>query len=230
MSTAGLLSPLSEQYSRRMDILSRGMSGYTSQMGLNVMQHWFPTRPPSDHTPQVKLMTLFFGANDATLPGCPQHVPLSAYTGYLRSIITHPGIASHGTKIILITPPPVDEWQLGDKERTASNTRAYAAACRQLGRDMNLPTLDLWTVFMTKAGWRDDQPEQPLIGSLAAPRNQVLTDLLSDGLHFTPAAYQIVFEALLGLIQEKLPEDVPDKLPFVFPDWKDQLGVVSRSS
>ncbi|KAJ9633449.1 uncharacterized protein PV06_06755 [Exophiala oligosperma] len=231
MSTAGLLCPLSERYNRRMDVLNRGMSGYTSRMGLDVLRHWFPSRPPSDNlTPQVKLMTLFFGANDATLPGCPQHVPLHAYTGYLRDIVNHPGIASHDTKIILVTPPPVDEWQLGDQERTASNTRAYAAACRQLGRDLGLPTLDLWTMFMTKAGWReddDDRQKKPLIGSKAAPRNQVLADLLSDGLHFTPAAYQIVFDALLELIQTHLPDYVPDKLPFVYPDWKDQLGVVS---
>ncbi|KIW14837.1 hypothetical protein PV08_07622 [Exophiala spinifera] len=229
-STSGLLSPLSERYNRCLDVLNRGMSGYTSRMGLEVMQRWFPARPPSDHTPQVKLMTVFFGANDATLPGCAQHVPLDAYPGYLRDIVSHPGVAAHRTKVILITPPPVDEWQLGVDERTAANTRAYAAACRQLGRAMDLPTLDLWTIFMTKAGWRGDEPpQQPLIGSLAAPRNQVLADLLSDGLHFTPRAYQIVFDALFALIRDELPDYVPDKLPYVFPDWKDQLGAHSGS-
>ncbi|KIW59234.1 hypothetical protein PV05_03697 [Exophiala xenobiotica] len=224
-----LSSALSEWYIRRLDVLNRGFSGYTSQMGLDLLPHFFPGASQGHAQAQVSLMTVFFGANDAVLPGHPQHVPLHDYTRALRSIIAYPGIALHGTKIILITPPPVDEWQLGNDERTAVNTQKYAAACRQLGADLNLPTLDLWTIFMTKAGWREDSPKgTPLIGSKAAPRSNVLDELLSDGLHFTPKAYQLVFDELVKLIQEKLPDHVPESLPYIFPDWKDKLGIEAQ--
>ncbi|KAK5219055.1 hypothetical protein LTR99_006563 [Exophiala xenobiotica] len=247
-----LSGPLSEWYIRRIDVLNRGFSGYTSQMGLDVLPHFFPAAPSTATTgttststslgyaqgqgqcqqAQVSLMTVFFGANDAVLPGHPQHVPLHDYTRALRSIISYPPLALHGTKVILITPPPVDEWQLGNDERTATNTQTYAVACRQLGADLNLPTLDLWTIFMTKAGWREgdgsDDGSTPLIGSKAAPRSDVLDELLSDGLHFTPKAYQIVFEELVKLIQGKLPDHVPENLPFIFPDWKDKLGIEAQ--
>ena len=104
----------------------------------------------------------------------------------------------------------------------------YATACRQLGADLNLPTLDLWTIFMTKAGWRDGSDGTPLTGSKAAPRSNVLDELLSDGLHFTPKAYQLVFDELVKLIQGKLPGHVPENLPYIFPDWKDKLGIEAQ--
>lgn len=82
---------------------------------------------------------------------------------------------------------------------------------------------------MTKAGWREDSPKgTPLIGSKAAPRSNVLDELLSDGLHFTPKAYQLVFDELVKLIQEKLPDHVPESLPYIFPDWKDKLGIEAQ--
>lgn len=77
---------------------------------------------------------------------------------------------------------------------------------------------------MTKAGWEPDS-DKPLVGSKDAPKNKVLAELLSDGLHFTPAAYEIVFNELVKLITEKLPEHNPNNLPFVFPDWKKKLGL-----
>ncbi|KIV83602.1 hypothetical protein PV11_05615 [Exophiala sideris] len=223
-SSRSLAASLAEWYTRRLDILNRGFSGYTAPMGYDNLLQFFPSTSPSSTTPQIKLMTIFFGANDACLPGNPQHVPLERYKDYLTKIATHPGVHLHDTKPIMITPAPVDEWQFSRLERTAVTTRQYATACREVAQTLNVPVVDLWTVFMIKAGWTPDSND-PLIGSRDAPRNQVLGDLLSDGLHFTASAYQIVFDELVKLIQEELPELTPENLPFVFPDWKKKLGV-----
>jgi hypothetical protein len=34
-----------------------------------------------------------------------------------------------------------------------------------------------------------------------------------------------MFDELLKVIQQKLPDDVPERLPTIFPDWKDKLGI-----
>ena len=62
-----LLVRLSDDYSRRLDILNRGLSGYNAPAALNTVQHLFPTKPPCSIIPHVRLMTVSFGANDATI-------------------------------------------------------------------------------------------------------------------------------------------------------------------
>src|SRR5882757_10517142 len=74
-----LYSSLSEWYSRRLDVLNRGFSGYTAPAGFDNLLEFFPAVRPSPSAPRVQLMTVFFGANDACLPGTPQHVPVEEY-------------------------------------------------------------------------------------------------------------------------------------------------------
>lgn len=217
-------SSLTDWYMRRVDVLNRGFSGYTAPAGYDNLLQFFPAAPPSSSNPRIQLMTVFFGANDACLPGNPQHVPIEEYKQSLRDIVTYEGVQLHDTKIILIVPAPVDEWQLPTEERAAATTAKYAAACREVGQELHLPVLDLWTIFMLKAGWTEGSTE-PLIGSKIAPKSKVFDELLSDGLHFTPSAYQLVFDELVKVIREKLPDHVPERLPSIFPDWRAKLGV-----
>ncbi|KIV92095.1 hypothetical protein PV10_06562 [Exophiala mesophila] len=214
-----LQATLSDWYQRRLDVINRGFSGYTAPAAFETLRQFFPVVPPTPVSPRIQLMTVFFGANDACVPGTPQHVPLEEYVQNLKNIIEYPPLKMHGTKVILVVPPPVDEWQLGNGERTAVVTAQYADACRQLGQELGLPVLDLWTLFMSKAGWTPGQ-SGPLVGSKDAPKNPVLDSLLSDGLHFTAPGYQLVVDELIQLIQTQLPDFTPDKLPQIFPDWR----------
>ena len=132
---------------------------------------------------------VFFGANDACLPGSDsgQYVPLESYMQNLKRIISHQTVVAQHPHLILVTPPPVDEYQIevfdaekgySNRSRTAEHTKKYADACRQIGQELNVVVLDLWTLIMAKAGHR---PGEPLPGSKEAPRNDTLTRLLSDG-------------------------------------------------
>ena len=80
---------------------------------------------------------------------------------------------------------------------------------------------------MVEAGWTEGDYwlGKPLIGSKAAPKNEVLAKLLEGGVHLTDKAYNLMFDALMEVIQEKLPDRVPERLPVIFPDWKEKLGV-----
>ena len=177
---------LRNEYIRKLDVVNRGFSGYTGPLALHVLPQFMPT--PSQAN--VRLLVVFFGANDACLPGEKQHVPLDKYEESLKSIISHEVVKQHGgCKILLITSGPVDEWQMDNsqstddsslhRQRTAENTRVYAEACRKVAREMRVGCVDLWNVFMKAAGWREGDR---LVGSRRVERSKILGELLKDGM------------------------------------------------
>lgn len=144
---------------------------------------------------------IFFGANDSCLPETTgQHIPLEQYKHNLKAIATHPSIQSHdGIRLIIVTPPPVEETILKTRflkmgidfeTRTAETTKAYADVTRTVGKELGITVLDLWAVFMERAGWKKETDGEgegeggkslPLPGSKKEPTNQVLAELLCDG-------------------------------------------------
>ena len=70
-------SLLANRYQRRADAVNRGFSGYNSRWALHILPSVFPA---SDDIPP--LVTIFFGANDASLAtedSKRQHVPVEEY-------------------------------------------------------------------------------------------------------------------------------------------------------
>jgi hypothetical protein len=153
--------------------------------------------------------TLFFGANDSCHLGgvSKQHVPLPTYRENLVSILSHPLVLAHNPRIILITTPPVDEYQLQqetrsdgvtDRGRSADNARAYAQAGKEVGEALiaqgrQVVVCDLWTALIAQTGWSG---EGELPGSLKIDRNPALSDLLHDGIYNHSSAYFIIPSAL----------------------------------
>ncbi|KAJ5824600.1 Esterase SGNH hydrolase-type subgroup [Penicillium robsamsonii] len=212
---------LQEAYSRRLDVVNRGLAGYTTAHAVKVFDKFFP----SPQTANVRLMTIFFGANDACVPAHEQHVPLDQYKENLKTIIQHPATRAQNPRLILISPPPVNEYQVEkfDAEkgcpfpsRTASYTKSYAAAACEVGSALNIPVVDLWTAFMKTTGWKEGEP---LIGSRDAPDNEKLSSLLTDGLHLTPSGNRIVYDELMKVVEANWPDQTPEALPMVFPPW-----------
>ncbi|KAJ5295371.1 hypothetical protein PENANT_c001G06213 [Penicillium antarcticum] len=214
---------LQESYSRRLDVVNRGLAGYTTAHAIKVFDKFFP----SPETATVRFMTIFFGANDACVPGHSQHVPVEIYKQNLKTIIQHPATRAQNPRIILMSPPPINEYQLESfdaaKEsphpsRTASGARQYADAAREVGAELNVPVADLWSAFMKAAGWKEGQA---LVGSRDAPNSETLSGLLTDGLHLAPAGYRIVYDEVMKVIETNWPDQMPDNLPMVFPSWVD---------
>ncbi|KAL8796389.1 MAG: hypothetical protein Q9195_001296 [Heterodermia aff. obscurata] len=222
---------LQNAFIRRLDVINRGFSGYNTSQCLAALPSFMP-KPSQAH---VRFMMIFLGANDACLPNTSgQDVPLNRYCANLKNIIEHPKVRAHATsidrnkpaiKIILVTPPPVDEYQLADKPnlnvRTAERTKSYADSCRQVGEDMNVAVIDLWGIMMEKAGWEGKDGEV-LVGSRKRERSEVLGEMLHDGLHFKPAAYKVLFEATMELVKDNWPSEDPEGANFnyVLPRWE----------
>ena len=128
---------------RRLDIINRGFSGYNTSQAVLILPDFMPK--PDQAT--VKFMMIFFGANDACLPSSStnQHVPLPDYAANLRKIVQMARDWAPGIRIILVTPPPVNEYQLETFEnvrygvteprRTAEHTRRYADMCSRVGKE-----------------------------------------------------------------------------------------------
>jgi hypothetical protein len=110
----------------------------------------------------ISYFLIFFGSNDSSLPGATgQHVDLETYRSNLKSIITHPKLQERHPRILLVTPPPIDEASSAETEfkksgntkpvRSAELTRKYAIAARELGEELGKdPTLDVLVIDLWK--------------------------------------------------------------------------------
>ncbi|KAI6868825.1 hypothetical protein KC323_g2954 [Hortaea werneckii] len=254
------VAALSHHYSRKLAVINAGLSGYSTDKALSILPRILPvpssssssasssSHPPVDRpgTSQIKLFVLFFGANDARLPstGAPeQHVPLESFKSNLRAMATSPRLRENhpGTKILLITLPPVDERLCEQDDagkgifqprRTAETTAMYAQAVRDVGVELvataggggggDIAVLDLWDHFMRVAGW---VPGEPLVGSKDVeqvdPGKGGLGGLLKDGVHLTGEGNRVLFEELVGTINRTWPELDAERLGFDLPYWGD---------
>ncbi|EHA25238.1 hypothetical protein CBS147343_6215 [Aspergillus niger] len=217
----GFSAALQNAYARRLDVVNRGLAGYNTLHAIKAFPKCFPTPERAN----VRLMTIWFGANDASLPGFEQHVPIETYKQNLRNIIQHPLTKAQNPRIMIITPPPINEYQLAGFDamkgnphptRTNAHARKYGQAAREVAAEFGLPVADVWSAFMSTVGWKEGQP---LVGSRDLPEDGKFASLFTDGLHLAANGYRIVFEEVMKTIQENWPDQVPEKLPYVFPSW-----------
>ncbi|XP_796067.4 isoamyl acetate-hydrolyzing esterase 1 homolog isoform X1 [Strongylocentrotus purpuratus] len=194
---------IADQLQRKCDIVNRGFSGYNSRWARMIMQTALPTELLKD----AVAMTVFFGANDASLQEvwpC-QFVGVQDYADNMKAIVNY--LESNGIrkeKILLITPPPIDEalWGAGCKEkgtalnRTLKNSGIYAKACVTLAQDLDVKVIDIWTAMQKEENW--------------GPR------FLSDGLHLSADGAGFLYKQLSGFV-----EDCTSSLSEQFPDWSE---------
>lgn len=152
--------------------------------------------------------TIWFGANDATLPVRSASLPIEQYKDNLHCIISQ--IASPASPhyqphahIVLITPPPVGIAirkadvlrRLGPGlpfDRTTERTKSFADACKQVGAEaqaagVRLSVLDAYTPVYEAA---------MVEGNGDAELGYV--KYLSDGLHMTADGYQVCHNAQMS--------------------------------
>ncbi|KAK4623574.1 Isoamyl acetate-hydrolyzing esterase 1 [Fulvia fulva] len=221
---------LCNSYVRRLDVVNRGFSGYNTRQALQVLPHALP----DPKCARMRFLTFFFGANDARLPETPggpqQHIPLGVYKENTIAMITHRNVSAHeDVRLILITPPAVDERKCLENDqrnnpdfpdvirRKASVTATYAEAIRDIGSQYDVQVLDLWTAMIIRAGGNPADTEP--VGSIDVPCNEILQSFVHDGLHLSPTGYEILYDEMMALISERWPDQMPDKLSFVLPAW-----------
>ncbi|KAL7527359.1 hypothetical protein ACHAWF_002147 [Thalassiosira exigua] len=204
-SDCGWGACLSDKYQRRADVLNRGFSGYNSGWFLKFAATEEGKADLFEHD-GVKLVVIFFGANDASDPNLNerQHVPLETFKTNIKDIISLTrSNFGRDTSIILVSPPPIcHDGRLrfqkeryknkasGKLERTLELSGKYAKGTKDVANESGVPFLDLWTKMQytssgEKENWRG---------------------FLSDGLHLSALGNKFVGESLIELIDQLLPE------------------------
>jgi hypothetical protein len=107
----------------------------------------------------------------------------------LHEIINHATIKVHTPNIILITPPPFEEtmlvklqeeWGAPPPTRKATDAQLYAELVKEVGKEAEVPVVDIWSAFIEKAGWKAGNP-LPIPGTLELGKSAALEELLYDG-------------------------------------------------
>ncbi|KDR81821.1 hypothetical protein GALMADRAFT_240048 [Galerina marginata CBS 339.88] len=210
---------LSHVYARKLDVLNRGLSGYNTEWGIPVFEQCI-AKSRDTFAPKVRMLVIWFGANDACILPSPQHVPLPKFSANLKhmvSLIKSPTSQyySPSTRIILISPPPVNTLvRRADLEarnpplkldREFEVTRAYAEAAQKVAKEEGVGYVDVWTALWEAAGKEEKGLEK----------------VLSDGLHLNAEGYRVLYDELMTTIEKDYPELHYDNLKPVFPPWNE---------
>jgi isoamyl acetate esterase len=168
---------LANAFVRHIDVVNRGFGGYNTRDALACIDSVIESLPKAD----IGFITIFFGTNDACLAGHEKHVPLDEYETNVYQIVERMGKLVDKDRLILITPPKVDENILGSTIRTDENTKLYAKRVRKVGRDMGVKVLDVSSNMNSSVDWRG---------------------MLSDGLHLNEKGNVMVGIALNRLVKQ----------------------------
>lgn len=202
-------------YVRRLQVLQRGFSGYTSRDAIplirSILKH---EHDEVSESQKIKIAYVFFGTNDARLKGTGvnnQHIPIEKYVANMKIIVNE--FKQRNIPLIVITPGFHDQklWDKTHPEdlitgdyRSNKVNKEYQDALKYAIKDT--PVLCLYDE-MEK--WMKKQPKSKV--------DDDYSQLLCDGIHFTGTAYKIVFDALLRIINENFPAVSPDNLEYRFP-------------
>jgi lysophospholipase L1-like esterase len=215
-----LQNELTRRYMRRLDVLNRGFGGYNTNSALSLLPSFFPAVAPSRTVPRIAAMTVHFGANDSCSAGEPQHCDLNIFKANVRRILHWDGVRLHKTKVLLVTPSPVEEYRLPhDGKGRAERVAKYAQAIREIGKEESVPVVDLWTAMMRTTGWKDGDADAVLSGSLNITPSVELGRLFYDGLHLTQDGYDIYTRELLRVLETEVPECQIHGTDEWYPEW-----------
>lgn len=165
------------------EVINRGIGGETTSGGLARLDEILALVP--------RIVTVMYGINDSTAApgGETPPVPIALFRRNLEEILVR--LCSIGVRPLLLTANPLSAFGV-TKDYYADFPpysdrgincllHPHVAAMRQVGEALAVPVLDVFAVFMAKAGPAGD-----------------LSSLLTDGMHPNPAGHALIAELLLA--------------------------------
>ncbi|KAI4623681.1 hypothetical protein J4E80_003493 [Alternaria sp. BMP 0032] len=186
------------------------------------------------------LFTIFLGANDACFIGEKEYVPWPTFSANIRefldTILTEQ--AMENTKIVLITPPPIngsvvdtgesrsareiqeinESRKEGPRYKTYMSKKRYADGLMQIAKEYEetgrVVGLNYWQhmvdAVVAEEGWQYDEDVPPGCGLLGA--KSFPAGWFTDGLHLNVQGYSVLNRELYELVTAKWPELAAEKL------------------
>lgn len=201
---------LIRDYTRRMDVLNRGFSGYNSKMYRLMIDKILSIENDTSHS-KIELATLFLGTNDAA-HAPPDGIPYPEFIENMDYIINR--ILKSNIKLILIGPAHhySDIWNPLNQEdvshgitRDSATNLKYSKGLEQLAIKYHIPFLNLFKLFETY--------------NIQNHNQEATKDLFLDGIHFNGKGYRLMYCGLRSIIDQYYPEYSLENMPFVMPDW-----------
>jgi lysophospholipase L1-like esterase len=175
-----------------MSFLFCWLSGYNTRWVQAILPDVFPAESAVEGAggPTTRLVTVFFGANDACLPAVNerQHVPLAEFKQNLTAIVAHVRASCPQAAVVLLTPPPIDDVKIEANfvpgSRSNQSAGEYAAAVKAVAMEMGAPCVDLWAGLQAHPNWQE---------------------FLNDGIHLSPTGNALVAELLFAVFETEVP-------------------------
>ncbi|CCK68851.1 isoamyl acetate-hydrolyzing esterase KNAG_0B04160 [Huiozyma naganishii CBS 8797] len=194
---------LTNAYTRKLDVVQRGFSGYNSRWGVRILKKLL-----SSESGNIVMAVVFFGANDACLGG-HQRVDVAEYVQNLQAMVRM--LQDRRIKPIVVSPGLIDRgtWDASRQEeisagyvRTNEQFKLYAESLVDWTQRENIPLVNLYKAFSEQ-------------------KKHKCEDLLADGLHLSGDGYRIYYDELCRVIDEFYPELSASNLPYKLPYWRD---------
>lgn len=211
----GLGAGLQSVYVRKFDMVNRGFGGYNSEHAKLLLPHILDAELTNQEKSDVKLMTIFFGTNDAVESF--QNVELPQYLENMESMIN--SIVNRNINVVVIGPGLHDtELLLQNPDRNEpivdnKTYRIYSDALQELCHKLKVPFLNTWKLFQVDSGYSEQE--------ILDEQFESLSKYLTDGIHYTGAGYKLVFDELLRIIGEWYPQYHPDNMTRIMPNIMD---------
>ncbi|SCU99092.1 LADA_0H17502g1_1 [Lachancea dasiensis] len=195
---------LCRDYTRKLDIVQRGFSGYTSRWALKLL----PQILESEVSSEIVLCTIFFGTNDAASAG-NQRVELPEFKQNITTLVHM--LKAKDIHPILVGPALHDEknWTLSKPDqaiqkvfRSSNRNKLYSDTLKDIATAEDVGFVDLHKAFTVQGGshWQE---------------------LLCDGVHFTGKGYEVFYNALLDTIRATYPQYAPESVSYKLPNWRE---------
>lgn len=232
----GLAPALQHEYWSKLQVITHGYGGYNSEHGRWMIDPILDAEMGTTRDSQrgtVRVMTIFFGTNDAAASDNTMiHVPLPRYSENIEFIATR--AIQRGVKVIIIGPGPINELAPDPQtDRDTLRAKAYSDAGSKVAAKLQIPFVDLWQGFMTKAGWdgrgsvpgrktqTHDSADIPNGNADVQADKEVYSRfaalLSTDGVHYSQYGYRLWFDLLLATIRSKWPVLRTESMKTVFP-------------
>ncbi|KAF8945064.1 hypothetical protein BGZ47_003299 [Haplosporangium gracile] len=231
-ATHGWLGFLADEWAGRADVVLRGFPEYNTHWVKSIFPEILHQESPSvvlggnngasaGTLGAIKLVVIALGTDDASFPNTRHHVPLLAYKENLRTLIKtirFPDSPNYSpdTQIILITPAPVDTemWAASlaavnlPLDRSNNVTQQYAHACAEVGEELHVPVVDLWSDI-----------DCQIQGTCNLHESNRLPDFLMDGLHLKRLGNEVLYKGVLNTVAHHYPHLHPKCWPSVYPGY-----------
>lgn len=144
-------------------------------------------------------MVIFIGTNDAL--STIQAVSLEQYRSNMESMAKM--VLDKGIKLILVGPTLHDQIVRKEVEleqlpiASSEKNYKYSKAVEEVAKKFEVPFIDLWSAHLAFGKWTKEE----------IINNETSTKMLfPDGIHFSPLAYEVLYNELKLCIGAKLPE------------------------